>query len=249
MDRVKALTYRPLNASIAMLMLFGALAMALTTTGSVQTAYAQDDPVVQTRVTVIHASPGTGKVEVHVNNDEILDEFEYGGISEWTEIDAGSTRVTITADRAGFNYAIFDAYYPVAAGNDYLLTITDALVLGSVVNRSEIRDGNARVRIHHASVDLPEVNVTATQGLLEFATDIAYGRETEYVPVPGDTYDLEITLTATGEAITTVSSLSLEGNMVYDLFIVGNPNSEDNPIDVWVVSDTTVDSVSATPTA
>ena len=102
------------------------------------------------------------KVEVHINYDEIVDEFTYGQMSDWTDFTPGAPRVTITADRAGFNYAIFDAVYPAPAGNDYYLVISEALVLAGAFDRTPVPDGGARVTVVQGSVALPPVNVTAT---------------------------------------------------------------------------------------
>jgi hypothetical protein len=114
---------------------------------AVQPAAAQDDLSIQTRVQVLHADPGLDKVEVHINNDEVLDEFTYGQLSDWIDFQPGGARVTITADRAGFNYAVFDAVYPAPAGNDYYLIVTDPLVIGGVFDTNPIPDRGARVRI------------------------------------------------------------------------------------------------------
>ena len=69
---------------------------------AVQPAAAQDELAIQTRVQVLHADPGLDKVEVHINYDEVLDEFTYGQLSDWVDFQPGGARVTITADWAGF---------------------------------------------------------------------------------------------------------------------------------------------------
>ena len=130
---------------------------------AVQPAVAQDDLAIQTRVQVLHADPALGQVEVHINDDEVLDEFTYGQQSDWIDFQPGGARVTITADRAGFNYAVFDAVYPAPADNDYYLIVTDPLVIGGVFDTTPIPDRGARVRIVQASVALPAVTVTANE--------------------------------------------------------------------------------------
>ena len=81
---------------LALLLLASACA-GIATFGSSH-ATAQD---IQTRVMWLHAGPSTGKVEIFINNDEVLDEFEYSDLSDWIEFEPGAPRVTITADRAG----------------------------------------------------------------------------------------------------------------------------------------------------
>src|ERR687898_141876 len=152
-----------------------------------QSAAAQDDLSIQTRVLIMHASPSLGKVEVHINYDEIVDEFTYGQMSDWTDFTPGAPRVTITADRAGFNYAIFDAVYPAPAGNDYYLVISEALVLAGAFDRSPVPDRGARVRIVQASVALPAVTVTANEESQVFARQLPYSATSAYTVVPAGT--------------------------------------------------------------
>jgi hypothetical protein len=213
-----------------------------------QSAAAQDDLSIQTRVLIMHASPGLGKVEVHINYDEIVDEFTYGQMSEWTDFTPGAPRVTVTADRAGFNYALFDAVYPAPAGNDYYLIISEALVLAGAFDRSPVPDGGARVTVVQGSVALPPVNVTATGEDAAWATELGYGRTSEAAVVPAGTYDLEVTLADSGDVAISTPGLVLEGNSSYVLVIMGEPNNTEFPLEVRPLVDTTEERT-ATPTA
>jgi hypothetical protein len=230
------------------LLIFAVIAAVTAPIGLGSTA-AQDEFTVETRVQVLHSSPDLGQVEVFINNDEVLDEFEYGDQSDWIDIDPGSNRLTITYDRAGFNYAAFDTMYPVPAGNDYYVIISDAIVIAQVVDRTPIADGGARVRVVQAAVDLPAVNVTATQGNLTFATELNYPRSSEYASVPDGTYDIEVTLADTGESVLTQSGVVLDGKMVYDLVIMGEPGDDDKPLEIRSLVDTTAERAASTPTA
>jgi Domain of unknown function (DUF4397) len=235
-----------LGRTVVVLLLVATFVAALAAPAGLRTTAAQD-VTIQTRVQILHASPETGKVEVHLNNNEVADEFEYGDVSDWINFDPGSNRVTITADRAGFNYALFDVVYPVPAGNDYRMIITDSIVMTSVVDRSPIAGGAARVSIAQASVDLPAVNVIATKEKLNFATQLTYPKSSEYTTVPAGTYDLTVKLADTGEVALTVPGVVLDGNMVYDLVIMGRPNDEDKPLKIQSLSDTTTEKNAATP--
>jgi hypothetical protein len=239
---------RVFGRTVVAMLLVATVVLALAAPVGLQSAAAQDVSI-QTRVQILHASPELGKIEVHINYDEVVDEFEYGDLSDWTNIDPGGNRVTITQDRAGFNYAIFDAMYPVSAGNDYYLIISDAIVMTSVVDRSPIADGGARVRISQAAVDLPAVNVIATKENLNFATQLTYPKSSEYTTVPAGTYDLTVKLADTGEVALTMPGVVLEGNMVYDLVIMGRPNDTDKPLKIQSLSDTTTEKSPATPSS
>jgi len=232
--------------------LYGFLALLLAVTAlagvfgiaGTQTVSAQN---IQTRVMWLHAGVSTGKVEVHINNDEKLDEFSYGDVSDWIDIDPGSDRVTITADRAGINYAIFDAVYPVPAGNDYHAIITDVLVLANTVDRSQIPNGSARVRIVQASVDTPKVNVVATASNTTFASQLGYSQSSDYVIVPAGSFDIDINQADSGQKLLSQTGISLEANMVYDLVLMGEPGNGDKPLTLTSLADSTV--VGATPVA
>jgi hypothetical protein len=200
-----------------------------------QSAAAQN---IQTRVQVLHASPNLGKAEVNINYDEIVEEFEYGQVSDWLDFTPGAPRVTIIPDR-GVNYDIFfDTVYPAPAGNDYYLIITDALVLAGVFATSPGPDQGARVRIVHGAVALPAVNVTASGTDTSFARRLAYPRSSDDTVVPAGTYDLEVTLAETGETVLTVPGMVLEDDTACVLVLIGQPGDENYPLELQPLPDT-----------
>ena len=218
--------------------LVAVLVVSMLSPVGMQRAAAQD-LAIQTRVVILHASPDVGKVEVHINYDEIVDEFTYGQQSDWVDFKPGAPRVTITADRAGFNYAIFDAVYPAPAGNDYYLAISGALVLAGTFDRSPVPDGGARVVVLQGSVALPPVNVTATGEDSAWATQLGYGRTSEPAIVPAGTYDLEVILADSGDVAVSTPGMVLEGNTSYVFVIMGQPNDTDHPLEIRALADTT----------
>jgi hypothetical protein len=235
------------RAGFVMLMIVGMMATLIGPIGA-RTAAAQDDLSIQTRVKILHASPDLGKIEVHINYDEVADEFTYGQESDWIDFTPGAARVTITADRAGFNYAVFDAVYPAPAGNDYYLVVSSALVLAGSFDRSPIPDGGARVVVLQGSVSLPAVNVTATGEETAWATQLGYGRTSEAAVVPAGSYDLEVTLAEGGDVAISAPGTALDANTTNVLVIMGEPNNTDHPLEIRNLSDTT-DERAGTPTA
>jgi hypothetical protein len=247
--RIEARRSGVFGRTLIALLLVATLLAVLAAPVGLRSAGAQDDLAIQTRVQILHAAPGLGQIEVAINYDEVADEFDYGEQSDWIDFQPGGARVTITADRAGFNYAVFDMVYPAPAGNDYSLVITDALVLGGVFDRSPIPDGGARVRIVQGSVALPTVNVDATGQNISFAAQLPYARSSEYAVVPAGTYDLEVTLADTGQAALSVPGVVLNGNTTYDLVIMGEPNDTDHPLEIRQMFTTTTERTEGTPTA
>jgi hypothetical protein len=240
-------SFRGRGRAGSVLLLVATMVATLMGPVGVQPAAAQDDLGIQTRVQVLHADPALGQIEVHINNDEVLDEFDYGAQSEWIDFEPGGARVTITADRAGINYAVFDAVYPAPADNDYYLIVTDPLVIGGVFDTKPIPDRGARVRIVQASVALPAVNVTATGENEVLARQLPYSATSVYTVVPAGTYDFEVTLADSGEVALTVPGLVLEGNTTYDLVLMGQPGDEDHPLELRPLSATTGERATPTP--
>jgi Domain of unknown function (DUF4397) len=229
------------------LRLFGALLVLTMAVPLGIGATAAQDAAITTRVQVLHAGPDLGQVEIHINDEEVADEFEYGNTSGWFDLDPGSVRFTITVDRAGFNYVIFDSVYPVPAGNDYYVVITDALVLGGVFDTEPVMIDGSRVQITHASVDTPPVNVVATGDNVSLASELGFGRTSDTSPLPAGAYDIEVSLADTGDVLATVPSVTIESGKSYQLVVVGTPGDEDTPLTVMVLE--TDLSESGTPTA
>jgi hypothetical protein len=213
---------------VIVLLLVATAVAALAGQVGTRRAAAQD---IQTRVQVLHAATDLGEIEVSFNSDEVADEFTYGEQTDWIDLDPGTVQVWITRDRAGINYTVFNAVYPVPAGNDYFLVITDALIMGGVFDRSPIVGDNARIQITHGSVDTPAINVVATGADLNLASQLAYARTSEAVEVPAGTYDAEVRLADTGEVLLAVPGGTAEAGKVYHYVLIGDPNNEDKPLE------------------
>jgi hypothetical protein len=210
-------------------------------------AAAQDADSLATRVQFVHGATDVGEVEVHINGQGELDEFGYGDVSDWIDIDPGSVRVTITADRAGFNYAIFDVVYPVPAGNDYYVVISDALILAGSFDTSPVADDSGRVQVTPASADTPAVNIVVSG--TDISIPASYPKSSDSVELPAGSYDLDIQLAETGESLATVTGFTVTAGTSYQLVMVGDPTSDDKPIEIKVLETATSTGGVATPVA
>jgi hypothetical protein len=210
-------------------------------------AAAQDADSLATRVQFLHGATDVGEVEVHINGQGELDEFGYGDVSDWIDIDPGSVRVTITADRAGFNYAIFDVVYPVPAGNDYYVVISDALILAGSFDTSPVADDSGRVQVTPASADTPAVNIVVSG--TDISIPAAYPKSSDSFELPAGSYDLDIQLAETGESLATVTGFTVTAGTSYQLVMVGDPTSDDKPLEVKVLETATSTGGVATPVA
>lgn len=190
---------------------------------------------IATRLQVLHGGTEVGKVEVFVNGDKVLDNFEYASVSDWIDVDPGTVRLTITRDRAGFNYAIYDMVVPMQLGHDYYAIITDALVLSGAFDTSQVAEGMGRVQVAHASVDAPAVNVTATNGDISAAKALRYSQASAAVDAPSGTYDFDISIRDTGQSLLTTPGIEIETGNSYLIALIGNPSDSDKPLQTVVL--------------
>lgn len=201
-----------------------------------------------TRIRVLHASPALGKVEIRFNGEKKLDEFTYGTTSDWIEVGAGVVRVTISRDRAGINYIVYDAVAPVVANEDYELVLSDPLVIPIPVDRSPLAADTARVRVVHASVDVPAIDI-AKKGGDVIIENLAYGQLSDPLEVPAGSVDLEARLHDSGEVALELPGLTAEAGTVYQVVIYGNPGDSEAPLTVTTLSDAArTSNPAATPT-
>jgi hypothetical protein len=210
-------------------------------------ALAQDQPTFETRARFVHADTEGGQYEVFLNGDEVVDQFNYGDVSDWIDVDPGSVRLTLTMDRAGFNYAVFDSYYPVAAGGSFNVIITDAFVIANAIETGELRRDMARVRVVHASADTPPVNVLVAGSDVILARDLPFGRSSEYVEVSSGSYDIDIQAADTEQSVLSLPGVQVEAGMVYDFVAMGTPGDEDTPLEVTTLQTEAMSSAPATP--
>lgn len=189
-----------------------------------------------TRIRVLHAAPALGKVEVLFNGEKKLDEFTYGTTSDWIEVGAGVVRVTVRRDRAGINYIVFDTIAPVVANEDYELILSDPLVIPVPVDRSPLAADTARVRVVHASVDVPAIDI-AIKGGDVVIENLVYGQLSEPLEVPAGSYDLEARLHGTGEVALELPTFTAEAGMVYQVVAHGIPGDSAAPLTVTTLSD------------
>jgi len=210
---------------------------------------AQDQPTFVTRARFLHADTEGGQYEVYLNSDGVIDEFNYGDVSDWIDVDPGSVRLTLTLDRAGFNYAVFDAYYPVAAGGSFNVIITDAIIIANAVETADVRRDMARVRVVHASADTPPVNVMVAGGDVILARDLSFGRSSDYVEVSSGSYDIDIQAAETQQSVLSLPGVQVMAGMVYDFVAMGTPGSEDRPLEVTTLETEATTGTPATPSS
>jgi hypothetical protein len=169
------------------------------------------------------------------NGDKKLDEFTYGQVSDWIEVDPGLVRIIVQRDRLFINDVVFDVALPVIADEQYELVISDPLVIPAPVDREPLPADTARARVIHASIDTPMIDLAIKGGDVVLSA-LEYGQITAPLEVPADLYDLEVRVHETGEVLTEVPQVPLAAGTVTDLVVYGRPGDTNAPLSVAVLA-------------
>jgi hypothetical protein len=200
-----------------------------------------DDPQNRAYVSVVHASPDAPAVDVYVDNETALEDFAFGHVSDYLELEAGAHNVTITA--AGDRDAVvFDGEVTLERG-----TATTVAASGEVSENGTTAfapvafaddaltpaEGEAAIRVVHLSPDAPTVDVTAADGEVVLAENVSFGGASEYVTVPAGDYEVEIradTPNANGTVVAT-ADVSVESETAHTAWAIGYTSPDEAPAD------------------
>ena len=191
-------------------------------------------------INVVHASPDAPAVDVYLDGALALEGLEFGNFSGWVPVPAGDHQVQVTPAGEAADAAVIDAPVTVEAGMAYHIAATGTVdeIAPAIypVDLTAPADGNARVRVIHASPDAPAVDVAVAGGDVLIA-DLAFPDASDALEVPAGSYDLEVRPAGTTDVALDLPGVALEAGMVYDVFAIGLV--DDGSLSVLVVPSTT----------
>jgi hypothetical protein len=175
-------------------------------------------------VNVVHASPDAPAVDVWVNGEVALSNLAFGEFSGWVALPAGDYQIQVTPTGQGPESVVIDATVSVEAGSAYHIAATGTVaeIAPQIypVDLAQMADGNARVRVIHASPDAPAVDIAVTGGDV-LIPNLAFPNASDSLEVPAGTYDLEVRAAGTTDVALPLPGVTLEAGMVYDVFAIG----------------------------
>ncbi|MFC3476637.1 DUF4397 domain-containing protein [Halobacterium litoreum] len=232
-----------LSRTLTAVLLAALVAGAVATTGALAASAAEtaENPQNVAYLNVAHASPDAPAVDVYVDNETALEDFAFGDVSDYLELDAGAHTVAITVadDRSA---VVFEGNLTlergtattVAAAGEVSENGTTAFAPRVFPNDALTPDNDyAAVRVAHLSPDAPTVDVTAEDGDVVLAENVSFGNASAYVTVPAGDYEVEIradTPNADGPVVATVD-VSLDDEEAYTAWAVGYASPDDAPAD------------------
>jgi hypothetical protein len=204
----------------------------------------QDDSA-QVRVT--HLSPDAPAVDVLVDGDPVLEDVEFGTVSDYLELPAGEHQVSIQTSEN--ETTVFDGNVSVEAGTNYTVAAIGEVgeeTFEVAVYEDDFEmpsEENASVRLIHASPDAPAVDVTVAESGAVLYDNVSFGNATDYAEVPAGDYTLEVrpaTESDDGEVVTTFN-VSVQGGTVHSAIAAGylSPDEAagDEPFDLVLATD------------
>lgn len=202
-------------------------------------------------IRVVHASPGSPPVDVYVNESPVISNLSFGTSTEFAALPAGdNVKIQVTATGAALDTAVIDTEQELRAGQAYDLMAVGPLdeieLTVSELNLTPLPEGQARVRITHASPDAEGVNlaVAESDNLIE---GVEYKSTSDYSILDAGEYTFEI---RTGEDIIALQQdAQLDPGVTYDLFVVGRQDDSTLALLVLTAKAAEREGGVATPTA
>jgi len=177
---------------------------------------------------VVDASPGSPPLNFFLNNNQVNSGlFSYSNTLGYFNAFSGIRAPTIYNSSTGAKLA--STSVTLVENNFYSLFITDLpnnigflLIPDSL---SAPASGQAEIRFVHLGPDAPAVDFAVKNGSVLFSNK-SYKSYTNFVSIPGDsTYTFNINATGTSTPIATATSIKIEKNAVYTIWLKGLINT------------------------
>jgi hypothetical protein len=207
---------------------------ALTVAGALALAIAA--PVAasehEAHVRVLHGSPDAPSVDVYVNDEKVdaLSGLEFGDLSDYVAVPGGTYAIKVCATADETVCPIDVPEVEVSDGTKYTIAATN--LLASIEAQVLVDDPSptadeTQVRVVHFSADTPAIDVLTQDGATTVVDALAYPNATDYLALPGGSYDLKVC----ADADNTVcpldpGALDLANGTTYSVFAIGSLEGE-----------------------
>lgn len=237
---------------------FAIMAIAALSFGfivSMPAAFAQDStPTNEFPVNIrfLNAMTSLDNVDIYVNGDDseqrVVEGLAYGAVSDVFQGTAPVTAVIVKYNvNTGFDQYLYQVVVPTAAGKDYLVVVSDLLIIPTEMDLSSTGDDEARVRAINAAAQAPALDLYVTRAseeavvgdLAPVVTDVRFGEATDGGVVLAGSYDLTAKATGTDTVAVESSGVALDAGQSYTFVVIGKPGSTETPLTIVPVSQAT----------
>jgi hypothetical protein len=184
-----------------------------------------------TCIRLVHAAPDAPPVDIYLNEAQIAQNLEFGTATEYVTAPSGGGRgVRVTATGAPVEEAVIDAGLDFDPGQAYVMLVTgggDDLEL--TITGTDLRpvaEGQARLRVIHASPDAGVVDVGVSGSEDNLFEGIDFRNATEYIVVDAGDYPIEVRPGGEDMTVALQSNATFEEGVTYDLVALGRPDDQ-----------------------
>lgn len=195
-----------------------------------------EQPSFPVTVTFLNAMTAQKNVDVYVNgsdsDERVVEGLDYGTFSAPFEGTAPATTVVIKQNvNLAFDRWLFNAIVPTEAGRQYVIIISDYVLIPLQVNTSAMAGGGASARIAHAAAQAPAVDVLVDGTVA--VENLQYGRASDEAGelAAGD-YAISLNATGTDTEALDGGTLTLQDAKAYVFVIIGEPESSEEPLEI-----------------
>ncbi len=148
-------------------------------------------------VRIFHASPDIGIVDVFMDGNKLLSNFQYGTVTAYTPVAAGMHTLQLAAIGTGVDAAVLTQPFVLQAGTPYTVVALGTKVTGFSLHifadNNQVASNLARVRVYHLSPGTGVVNVSARGNML--INGLPYAQASNYVNISPGSYIFKVTST------------------------------------------------------
>ena len=201
-------------------------------------------------VRVLHASPDAPAVDIYLDDAAVsaLTNVPFATLSDYLDVPSGDHNVKVYATGTTTD-PVIDVDVTLAAGTAYTIAATDAVaaITPQVLVDDPAPDcDTAQVRVVHFSADAPAVDIAPAGATPDEAVikNLAYPDASDYVALPGGTYDLEVRPAGETTVALDLPGVAVEDCMAYSVFAIGSaadPAVGGNGLQVVVAVDASAD--------
>ncbi len=230
-----------------------AVALLLASAGAAVSAQDAATPTAQNtfpvNITFVNGMTSLSAVDVYINGTDkdqrVVEGLKYGDVSDVFQGTAPGTVVTVKQNvNFGIDRYLFQTLVPTAAGQSYVVVISDFVLIPVQVDLSKTPDGGARTVAVHAAAEAPAVDIYATPSGQKFSignvvpavTDVKYGTSTAGSAVAAGSYDIDLTQTGTDTEVLQQTGVTIDAGNSYVFVLIGQPGSTEQPLTLLTVS-------------
>ncbi len=145
-------------------------------------------------IRVIHASPDIGTVDVFVDGNPFLSNFQFATVTAYVPLPSGQHKVQAALIGKGVNASALTQTIDVQPGSVYTVaaigTTASGFSLHVFTDDNTVNKNNAKLRVYHLSPGTQPVNVK--DGDTSLVTGLSYEQSSKYVALPAGQYTLNV---------------------------------------------------------